>query len=547
MNTHIPNEQEFNPVAELHQVMVKSLTTSFGLDFLLLQDKEGGDVDTVHNVRKGIYATDEEKKAYDDRGDYDSKLYHQDKNYIEKGRQDKKEQINGTLYDSYSGQTMKSNDKRDLDHMISAKEIHDDPGRVLAGLDGVQLANQESNLNSTYESINRSKKAMPADQFVNEFCPKKVENLSRQIEKDTAQLANMPNTTPKQRDQRRKMESKINKNKQDKENFEAVINNKEEFLAADKKARKNYNQSVNTYYSSFKFLKNSGLAAANTGLRMGARQAMGLVLAEIWFELKETLTDIYQQCKQGFDLGDFLQRIKASLKNIWRRVTNRFKDMLAAFKDGAVGGILSSINTTLINIFATTAKQSVRLIRELWNNLIPVIKLLVFNPKGLSGASLVQEVFHILGAGLAVLTGVFINEALNKFMVAIPFGTEISAFLSALITGVLTLGVVYFLYHSPTMKKLWAWLENTLKSQYQKILEEYQAINAELDRHLLELAKIEFNLNTDELKQFSDSLIVANDELARSSILIAEANRRNLNLPFEPDNSDSTRSWLVKC
>ena len=41
---------------ELHQTVVKSLATSFGLDFLLFKDKNGGDVDTIYNVRKGIYA-----------------------------------------------------------------------------------------------------------------------------------------------------------------------------------------------------------------------------------------------------------------------------------------------------------------------------------------------------------------------------------------------------------------------------------------------------------------------------------------------------------
>ena len=44
--------KEFDWVGELHQTMVKSLSTSFGLDFLLFQDKRGGNVDTVHKVRE---------------------------------------------------------------------------------------------------------------------------------------------------------------------------------------------------------------------------------------------------------------------------------------------------------------------------------------------------------------------------------------------------------------------------------------------------------------------------------------------------------------
>ena len=76
---------------------------------------------------------------------------------------------NGDLHDAYRNQSMGLNEKRDLDHVISAKEIHDDRGRVLAGLDGAELANQSSNLQSTHFSINRSKKATCCDDFLNEL------------------------------------------------------------------------------------------------------------------------------------------------------------------------------------------------------------------------------------------------------------------------------------------------------------------------------------------------------------------------------------------
>ena len=57
---------------------------------------------------------------------------------------------------------------------------------------------------------------------------------------------------------------------------------------------------------------------------------------------------------------------------------------LTSFKDGAIGGVLSSITTTLFNIFFTTKKMMVRLIREMWNNLVQAFKVMVFNPEGLA-------------------------------------------------------------------------------------------------------------------------------------------------------------------
>ena len=42
----------FDWIDEVHKILIQSLTTSFGLDFLLLEDKKGGDVDTINKVKE---------------------------------------------------------------------------------------------------------------------------------------------------------------------------------------------------------------------------------------------------------------------------------------------------------------------------------------------------------------------------------------------------------------------------------------------------------------------------------------------------------------
>ena len=69
---------------ELEKTVINSLTTTFGLDFLLFKDKVGGDVDTIQNARKNIYATDASQQKYEQRGDYDSTAYHSHENYIDR-------------------------------------------------------------------------------------------------------------------------------------------------------------------------------------------------------------------------------------------------------------------------------------------------------------------------------------------------------------------------------------------------------------------------------------------------------------------------------
>ncbi len=147
------NVEKFDWTEELHQTMVKSLVTSFGLDFLLLNDRKGGDVDTIHNVRNGIYATEAERQRYEGRGDYDSHHYHSHENYIATAREGKRAHQAGTLTDAYTGEVFASDDKKNLDHIISAKEIHDDPGEFL--LNGM-VQNWQMTLQIWHSHMSRS-------------------------------------------------------------------------------------------------------------------------------------------------------------------------------------------------------------------------------------------------------------------------------------------------------------------------------------------------------------------------------------------------------
>ena len=64
----------------------------------------------------------------------------------------------GMLKDAYTGEDIPANGTSDLDHVVSAKEIHDDRGRSLAGLKGTDLANSDENLQATNRLTNRTKK-----------------------------------------------------------------------------------------------------------------------------------------------------------------------------------------------------------------------------------------------------------------------------------------------------------------------------------------------------------------------------------------------------
>ena len=84
-----PNEPVMDLLLQQYKrVIVESLITSFGLDFLV-QDQYGGDVDTIHNVSQVgrvpemTYKNARNAAAYKNHGKYDTNEYHRDPRYKE--------------------------------------------------------------------------------------------------------------------------------------------------------------------------------------------------------------------------------------------------------------------------------------------------------------------------------------------------------------------------------------------------------------------------------------------------------------------------------
>lgn len=527
---------------EINQVVTKSLVTTFGLDFLLFEDKKGGDVDTIQNVRQDIWATEAEKIKYENREKYDSAAYHQHHNYIQKGRNDKQAQENGTLKDKYrKDKNLSKGQNRDLDHIISAHEIHNDAGRMLAGLDGVALANQDSNLSSTASSINRTKKQHSVDKFLDNL-PETISNREIELSKLNQKLHGMPQSTPQERHEFQQVQDKIRKKQQSLDELKQV--DSESMKKVDEKARAENEKQINSYYQSTKFFKASLTSAGIAGLKMGLRETLGLILAEIWFEIKAVIPSIYVKYKTvEFRIKNFLDDLKDTVLNIIERVKQRFKDVVSSFRDATISGVFASLSTTVLNIFLTTTKFWGKIIRETWLNLIKVMKMVFFNPENLSTGELTKATFKILSASIGIIVGMLMHEGLAALN-SMPLGNLVVDFASALTSGIVILALNYFIEQSEIMQKFWSYLDQ-VKTKYEKILDNFREINKELDQYILQLTQLEFGLNIDEISVFTEQLNSANSELERNIVLKKEIKKQEIKLPFEMGNSESTRSWLL--
>lgn len=528
---------------EINQVVTKSLVTTFGLDFLLFEDKKGGDVDTINNVRQGIWVTEAEKTKYENREKYDSTAYHQHHNYIQKGRNDKQAQENGTLKDNYrKGKNLSKGQNRDLDHVISAHEIHNDAGRMLAELDGVALANQDSNLSSTTSSINRTKKQHSVDKFLDNL-PETINNREIELSKLNQKFEGMPQSTPQERHELQQVQDKIRKKQQSLDELKQV--DSESMKKVDQKARAETDKQINSYYQSTKFFKASLTSAGIAGLKMGLRETLGLILAEIWFEIKAAIPSIYAKYKTiEFRVKNFLGDLKDTVLNIIERVKHRFKDVVSSFRDATITGIFASLSTTVLNIFLTTTKLWGKIIRESWLNLIKVMKMAFFNPENLSTGELTKATFKILSVSIGLIIGMLIHESLAALN-SLPLGSLVVDFVSALTSGIVILTLNYFIEQSEIMQNFWAYLDR-IKTKYEKVLDNFKEINKELDHYILELTQLEFGLNIDEISKFTEQLTNSNSELERNILLKQEIEKQEIKLPFEMGNAESTQNWLLR-
>ena len=476
------NKSAFQNLFDQYEyVIVNSLVTSFGLDSVIT-DQYGGDVDTIHNVREigkdpnMIYKDSANAATYNNRGEYNSYTYHSDSRYKSINREASAARKLGNLKDEYTGKRIAPNEAYDLDHVISAKEIHDDRGRVLSGLRGEDLANRRENLKPTNPHTNRTKGAKDMDKFIDEhgheYTPEEIGRMKR----------------------------------------------------LNLKSRQPYNYLINkSYYLSPKFAGAVAKAAGNVGLKMGLRQALGLLMAELWFSIKNQFQRLNSKFNGSHSFGEYLTAIKEGLKKWFVKIQNKRKELFARFKDGALAGILSSITTTLINIFATTAKNTIKIIRQIYAHLVEAAKILFFNPDNLAYGDCLKAAMRIIAVGASVVLGTMVSDAISKTPInTIPVLSDIvPTFCGALVTGILSCTLLYFFDRSTIVASLVNYLNKI--TPYTEDIKYYKEQNIAYENYAATLANIDYEhlkVQTENIENIAANLESAEDENALNEALL---------------------------
>lgn len=526
-----PEENIFKSIFQQYEkVIVESIITSFGLDFII-SDRLGGDVDTIHNVREAVkegseltYKNAQNAKAFQEHRLYDkdiSREYHSDERYIAKNAKVSEARKAGMLEDAYTGKMMTRNEKSNLDHVISAKEIHDDSGRILAGLNGVDLANADVNLRPTNESINKSMNKYSIDDFLARI-EKNEEERNRRIQ----ELKEQQTLTDKERKELNKLE-KLNEI------------NPELMHEKDEKARKAYESKLaRAYYTSPSFVKDTAKAAGKLGVKMGVRQLFGFVFMEVWFAVKEELA---QKEDEEFNLEKIYLAIVQGVKKGVEKARQKYKEAIAVLGEGFIAGALSSITTTLCNVFFTTAKNTIKIIRETYASTIRALDIILFNPDDLLLGDRVKAATVVIATGASVVTGSIVMELIETTSVAeIPIvGDIVQTFCGTLVTGILSCTLLLLIDRSSLIKNV---VKKLNEVPTMSTMTHYYSEQARyIEKYAAELMKIDVDKFQEEV-----SMYMKMEEFISQGIDEMELNKRlknvielvGINIPWEGNFDD---------
>ena len=408
--------------------VMQNIQQQFGLHYLVDSAKEGGQVSTTHNVRNGIYANDEERLRYENRGEYDSYKYHKDSNYIAINKEQSALKKQGKMTDYMTDREIKRNVSVDLDHKISAKAIHEDRARVLAEKSGAKLANTKDNLALTNSSLNRMKK----DKIPKDFIAYKHERLAEYERK-----MQDGSLSPKEWEKMEKLKS---------------IDD-DAFLKEAQKSKNQIDRKIDkAYYGSakpYEELANATLTDIQNIAKGGLKSAVAIVMIEVvralFFELRATFKNFGNE-----SLKDIFKRLKERAKIVFENIKANFKGIFEGSIEQSIGVFLSNLALFVINIFYTTAKRLASLIRAGFGSLIRAIKILANPPANMPKEDVAFEAAKVFVAGIITALSFLFAEGIDKLIKTIcpflaPISEPVSVTMSALIGGILSTVALYYL------------------------------------------------------------------------------------------------------
>ena len=408
------NQERFDKlIIDCRKEVITSIVTPFGLGKIVaVYDKVGGNVTTIHNANQKIYAKQEDeynRKDYTNTKNSNGQQFAGNgKNSVGSNFTKSKMDNNSNVTDAYTGKTQKA-DTTSPDHIESLSQYHKDGGFMQNNTQKANFGTDENNLALTDRSINQSMRDFNKEEWKDKESQKGLKNKDKfQIDEE-------------------KLNNELNKAKETKEKHLPTNLEKGEY-----------------------YLKNSASTGLNEGSKMGMQQAIGLVMTEFFTALFDEILDIYKNgFSNGFEDDRFFVVLKERLNNIALKIQSKWKDVAIAFKDGFLSGFISNLANTVINMFVTTGKRVIRIIREGIYSLFRAVKMLIFPPENMTYEEAMHEAKKVIASGLIISLGViaeqYIDTLIKGSVILEPFSEILTTIFVGAITGLAVTMAVYYI------------------------------------------------------------------------------------------------------
>lgn len=252
--------------------------------------------------------------------------------------------------------------------------------------------------------------------------------------------------------------------------------------------RKYYNLNFNS-----PFMKDTLRASGFLSLKMGMKQVIGLIITEVWFTIKED----FKNFSVSNGLKEIFLQLKDMIEKAFYKAKEKYKELIAKFSEGAIAGFLSSLTTTICNIFFTTARNIIKIIRHAYVSIIQALKILFFNPDNLLLGDRVREALKILATGASTVIGIISGEAfskiLNNFGIVGLTSDILQAFSTTFVTIISSCALLYFIDNNQIMKGIFKFLNSfDFTSSIDKQIDYYKKQAEYFERYAAELLKIDY-------------------------------------------------------
>lgn len=532
---------------EYKEIVLTQIINQFGIGQLIGGYKDGGNVSTEYNAKKGIFADEETKARYTreyKHSDYSNDIFSIDKsgqriletpglstlNYqATKVREDirnkitpvkntpeyirlkntnpgvgekskrmvkasnnarkkidkfKKNNLNkeGYLTDGYNtNRTAENHSNFHMDHVTSAKEIHEKFKLYTSKEEAAKIALDPNNITPTDGSANQSKGK-------NNLLEWNESKSKRDPEKTNGELYELDNEKVSER-----------------------YKTSTEFIEKEYKKKK------------YKHIKKG---VVNAGLKQGSnfalKQALGIFLYELGNEFSKEMKNYLGNLKSMKNFKEKTEEFKKSCEIIKDNLLEKKWKILKGFPEGFISGFISNIITFIINSFLTTYKRMVKIISESFSGLVSAVKTLFFNDFEDSNQKYKAAIKAFTGVIIGSLGGIM-TESLILYLRTTPFGLfaiPVGSIIGGILTGIVTVSALYMIDDfSGFIKSLKGIFkkdeisQEELNQKYKELVikmdEEYQFIIRRIYReykHLLEITQKAFDRTISSTQRFNNTV-----------------------------------------